>query len=148
MMNLMPLPAKALNLVPHEGRMCMVDEVVSLGQDGAVVRACAAADGLLVSAVDGRLEEVMFAELVAQAYAAYRGYELMVSGLPPRDGFLVAIRQLDVLGSAYAGEELMVTVSTVGSLDGFAVVAGEVRRGEILLARAKLKIFIPEGTLP
>lgn len=142
------LPADASALVPHAGPMCMVDRVTSVEKDRAVVTACLPVDGLLVSQVDGFLEPVIFAELVAQSYAAFRGYELQALGLQPRAGYLVAIRQLDVFGLARAGERLSIAVITVGELEGFAVIAGEVRHGDELLAKAKLKVFIPEGDLP
>lgn len=143
----LPLPVAALDLVPHEGRMCMVDQLTEFKPESAVVTACLPVDGLLVSKADGVLEPVLYAELVAQSYAAFRGYELKSLGLQPRAGYLVAIRQLDVLGEAKAGDALRIAVRTVGVLEGFAVIAGEVRRGEELLAKAKLKVFIPEGEL-
>lgn len=141
------LPVDTAGLVPHEGRMRMVDQLLSLSEESAVVSACLPADGLLVRSSDGGLENVIYAELVAQAYAAYRGYELKSLGLQPRAGYLVAIRQLDVLGRAKAGDTLIITVRTVGVLEGFAVIAGEVRHGENVLAKAKLKVYIPEGDL-
>jgi len=147
MIESLALPVDTAGLVPHEGRMRMVDQLLSLGEDSAVVSACLPADGLLVASSDGGLESVLYAELVAQAYAAYRGYELKALGLAPRAGYLVAIRQLDVRGRASAGEPLTIAVRTVGVLEGFAVIAGEVRHGEEILATAKLKVYIPEGDL-
>lgn len=141
------LPVAAIDLVPHADPMCLVDQLLAVEDESARVSACLPADGLLVRA-DGTLETVVLAELVAQAYAAFRGYELRVLGLQPRVGYLVAIRQLDVLGRAAAGDALTVEVRTVGVLEGFAVVTGEVLRGTELLARAKLKVYIPEGDLP
>lgn len=142
------LPVPAASLVPQAGPMCLVDRLTAIDADGAVVTACLPADGLLAAPADGALEAVAYAELVAQSYAAFRGFELQARGLLPREGYLVAIRQLDVLGPARAGEELTIAVRTVGELEGFAVIAGEVRRGGELLARARLKVFIPEGELP
>jgi len=147
MTELLALPADTAGLVPHEGRMRMVDQLLSLGEESAVVSACLPADGLLVASSDGGLESVIYAELVAQAYAAYRGYELKALGLAPRAGYLVAIRQLDVLGRARAGDPLTISVRTVGVLEGFAVIAGDVCHGEEILATAKLKVYIPEGDL-
>lgn len=144
----LPVPVDAAPLVPQSGPMCLVERLTAVDADGAVVSACLPADGLLVSPADGRLEAVAYAELIAQAYAAFRGYQLVARGLQPPVGYLVAIRQLEVLHPARAGEALTISVRTVGVLEGFAVIAGEVHCGERLLANAKLKVFIPEGELP
>jgi predicted hotdog family 3-hydroxylacyl-ACP dehydratase len=128
--------------------MCLVDRLTAIDADGAVVSARLPADGLLVSRADGALEAVAYAELVAQSYAAFRGYQLKARGLQPPLGYLVSIRLLDVLDAATAGQALTIAVRTVGELEGFAVIEGQVRCGEELIAQARLKVFIPQGEVP
>ena len=141
-MNAFPgLPAAAEGLIPHHPPMRMVDVLESFDGSGGTVTARLPADSLLASG-DGSIDEAAFAELIAQGYAAVKGYDDRVNGRAPGRGYLVGIRRLRIHGRARAGEALRIDVATVGSFTEFAVVEGTVSRNGELLAEGALKLWI------
>ena len=135
------LPLDAETLVPHRLPMRLVDRLLKVDGKNGVVEALIAADCPLVDA-DGRLEDAALTELVAQAYAAIKGYSDRLEGKPVKQGFLVGIKKMIKLLSAYAGDRLMINIQTLAELNDFAVAAGEIRRGEELLAKGEIKVWI------
>jgi predicted hotdog family 3-hydroxylacyl-ACP dehydratase len=124
--------------------MRLVDTLDAFDGSGGSASARLPADSLLASA-DGSIDEAAFAELIAQGYAAVKGYDDRVKGRPPRKGYLVGIRRLRVLKAARAGETLRIDVSVAGSFTEFAVVDGTVSRDGELLAEGSLKLWIDGG---
>ena len=121
--------------------MRLVDTLVSVIDGCAVAesvlpRSCIMADG------EGKIDEVAFMELIAQGYAAFKGYTDRMDGKPPGEGFLVGVRHLAVTGRAYAGDRLLTSIRTVAAIGGFAVVEGAVTRGDETLASGTLKLWL------
>jgi predicted hotdog family 3-hydroxylacyl-ACP dehydratase len=134
-------------LVPHEPPMRLVERLEHVDGETAVVSACLPPDCLLAGP-NGTLDPVLYPELVAQAYAAFKGYQLAASGAPAREGYLVGIRKLTVTAPVRCGELLHIAVATVGALDGFAVVDGTVSCNGTTVASARLKLYVPEDGVP
>ena len=131
----------AEHLLPHRAPMRLVDTLVSVNDGSAVAesvlpRSTVMADG------EGKIDEVAFMELIAQSYAAFKGYMDRMNGKPPGEGFLVGVRNLEVTGRAYAGDRLLTSIRTVAALGGFAVVEGSVTRGDETLASGTLKLWL------
>ena len=138
------LPLAAELLMPHRLPMRMVETLVAYAGQEGVVEARMSADGLL-AAGDGRMDEVVLAELLAQAYAVVKGYGDCLAGNPVREGFLVGVKEAVFERPVFAGDRLQIAVRTVATVDGFAVTEGEVRRGDEQVAHGSLKLWIPEG---
>ena len=81
--------------------------------------------------------------MIAQAYAAVKGYESRLRGRPVRGGYLVGIRQGRVEGSASPGDRLKVSVETEKILGDFSVARGAVTCGEDTIASAVIKVWSP-----
>ncbi len=140
-MNTLPLPLAAAELVPHRLPMRLVEQLVaSEGKNGTVTTRIDAECPLVDAA--GRLEDVALVELIAQSYAALKGYLDRRDNKPVRQGFLVGIKKLEWFDAARVGDQLAITIRTLGELDDFAVAAGEIRRGETVLARGEVKVWI------
>ena len=121
--------------------MRLVDTLVS------VIDGCAVAESVLprsamMAGPKGKIDEVAFVELIAQSYAAFKGYMDRMDGNPPGEGFLVGVRHLEITGTAYAGDRLLTSIRTVGAFGGFAVVEGAVTRGDETLASGTLKLWL------
>ena len=128
-------------LIPHRAPMRLVDTLVS------VIDGCAVAESVLprsamMADAEGKIDEVAFVELIAQSYAAFKGYTDRMDGKPPGEGFLVGVRHLEITGTAYAGDRLLTSIRTVGAFGGFAVVEGAVTRGDETLASGTLKLWL------
>lgn len=135
------LPMPAEKLIPHRPPMRLVETLLSAQGDAAVVTATVAADGPLTGE-SGRLEGVGLVEMLAQAYAAFQGYEDRRRGDPVRQGFLVGVRGMRLYGEALAGDRLEIRVRTLAQLEGFALAEGEIWRGTERLAAGSIKLWI------
>jgi predicted hotdog family 3-hydroxylacyl-ACP dehydratase len=121
--------------------MRLVDRLVEFGDGDGCTESVLPADSPMASP-GGALDPVALVELIAQSYAAVKGYDDMVHGRPVAEGFLVGIRKMRIAGAARAGERLLTRVKTVGTFEGFAVVEGAVTRGDETLASGTLKLWI------
>ena len=135
------LPVAAEELVPHRSPMRLIERLLE-GDDGtglaeAVITAASPLDGAA-----GTVEPLALVELLAQAYAAVRGYGDRLAGRPVQKGFLVGARKVELSGIARCDERLTIAVRTVASIEGFSVVEGEVRREDEVLAAGNLKLWL------
>ena len=135
------LPLEAEQLIPHRLPMRLVDRLLEIDGTDGVVEALVAADCPLVTA-DGKLEDVALTELLAQAYAAVKGYCDLRDGQPSKQGFLVGIKKIVKLLSAQRGDRLKIHIKTLAQLEGFAVAEGEIWRDKQLLARGEIKVWV------
>ena len=139
----MKLPLPVENLIPHQKPMCLVDTLVEFKDQGGTVEARVLPGQVLVDK-DGRLETLAVAEMIAQAYAAVKGYDDRLTGRPVRQGFLVGIRKIQFYQTVLAGDHLQIHVITVGSIAGFAVVEGVVTRKSDIIAEGQIKLWVNE----
>lgn len=134
-------PVPADQLVPHRPPMLLIDALESLegevGQVSARIR-----EGNPLFDEDGLLAEAGLLELLAQSYAAVQGYADSRSGGPIRQGFLVGVRKMEFLARPRLGDTLCIQVGAQARLEGFAVVDGQVSRGDEILAQGKIKLWI------
>ena len=80
------LPVDADLLVPHRRPVCMIDRLVEYRDESGVVEALLRSDNLLVGE-DGVLDRTAYMELIAQAYAAFKGYRDLLHEKPVKKGF-------------------------------------------------------------
>ncbi|WP_020677820.1 hypothetical protein [Geopsychrobacter electrodiphilus] len=135
------LPMAAEALVPHRLPMRLVERLLEIDGQNGVVEALVRADCPLVDE-QGQLEDVALIELIAQSFAALRGYLDRRAGFPVRQGFLVGIKKLVRLHSTRVGDCLQIHIRTLAELDGFAVADGEIWTDKTLIARGEIKIWI------
>jgi predicted hotdog family 3-hydroxylacyl-ACP dehydratase len=133
----------AERLIPHRAPMRLVDTLLSVHEgcgatESVLPRTSMMADG------DGRIDEVAFMEMIAQSYAAMKGYMDLVEGKSAGEGFLVGVRRLEVTGRAYAGDRLLTSIRTGTTFGGFAVVEGSVTRGDETVASGIIKLWLAE----
>lgn len=121
--------------------MRLVDTLISVTDGWAVVESVLPRSSILADG-EGKIDEVAFVELIAQSFAAFKGYMDRMDGKPPGEGFLVGVRRLGITGPAYAGDRLRTSIRTVAAIGGFAVVEGAVRRGDETLASGTLKLWL------
>lgn len=135
------LPLEAEQLIPHRLPMRLVDRLLEIDGKNGVVEARVTTDCSLVSAT-GRLEDVALIELLAQAYAAVKGYSDLKDGALVKQGFLVGIKKVTWLKSAQVGDCLRIDIRTLGELGDFAVAEGDVWCGNAMLAHGEIKVWI------
>lgn len=137
----LPMPAELL--IPHRTPMRLVDTLLSVHEGCGVTESVLPGTSVMADG-EGKLHEVAFMELIAQSYAAFKGYMDLVEGKPAGEGFLVGVRRLEFTGKAYAGDRLLTSIRTVTSFGGFAVVEGSVTLEDETIASGILKLWLVE----
>lgn len=84
--------AEILSLVPHQGAMCLWDEVLAFHAGRIVLRANNHRDAAHPLRSAGQLRAVHLCEYGAQAMAVHGGLRARASDGPVRPGMLVALR--------------------------------------------------------
>ena len=138
----MELPLDAEVLIPQRKPMRLIDRLnASDGKSGSA-SARIPADCPFVIDNKGTIEQLALLELIAQTYAASKGYEDLAGGIDVSQGYLVGISNAVYYNDAYAGQDLVINVESEEAFDQFHLATGEVWHDETLLMKAKLKIWI------
>ena len=140
------LPMDADKLIPHREPVCMVDRLIEYKDQAGIVEAVVTSGNALVED-NGQLDQLAVTEMIAQACAAAKGYEGRLSNDPMKIGYLVGIKKLQFFGKAFVGDELKISVRTVGAISGFTVVEGKVICNKKIIAAGKIKLWVPEPEL-
>jgi len=130
-------------LIPHRMPMRIVDTLLSAHEGCGVTESVLPRTSMMADR-EGRLDEVAFMEMIAQSYAAFKGYMDLLEGRHAGEGFLVGVRRLEVTGRAYAGDRLLTSIRTGASFGGFAVVEGCVTRGDEPVASGIITLWLAE----
>ncbi len=133
-------------LVPHRGAMCWLDRVVEVGPEHLVAEAELRADHLLLQG--GRLSAVAGIEYMAQAVAAWAGWQRrQAGGGPPRIGFLLGTRRYQCERDGFAvGDRLRIRIQRQFQADnGLGQFDAELWLDDAHVASASLNVFGPEN---
>jgi predicted hotdog family 3-hydroxylacyl-ACP dehydratase len=136
------LPVKADLLVPHRPPMLAIDRLTGYGGLQDVVESTVPHDGIFVRD-DGSVEPMALVEVVAQAFAAVKGYGDLLDAKPVGKGFLVEVKGFVFYGPAYRGDRLHIMINRLGGTADFSLAEGKVMRGEEKLAEGKVMVWIP-----
>jgi predicted hotdog family 3-hydroxylacyl-ACP dehydratase len=142
----MELPLDAELLIPHRRPMQVIDRLNESDGKVGVAETCFDMDSPFVIDSSGKIERLVLIELVAQTYAAAKGYEDLSAGKKFSQGYLVGISKAVFHSDAYAGESLLIKVQTKDSFDDFFITVGEVFQQEKLILEASLTIWINSNT--
>lgn len=126
--------AGILARIPHQGAMCLWDEVVAWDARRIGVRAWNHADPVHPLRADGRLHAVALCEYGAQAMAVHGGLLAGAGGGAAAPGMLVALREvvlavarIDDLAGALEGEAELLAASAASQQYAFRILhAGRV----------------------
>lgn len=135
-----PVPAK--EIIPHRGSMLLLDTLVT-AKDGCGTAETTLDETCLTADENGVIAPLTLVELVAQTYAAVKGWDLTESGHDFSIGYLVGVQKFSCDQPARVGELLTINVETYGEFNSFAIIEGTVLQGETVLATAKIKLWIP-----
>jgi 3-hydroxyacyl-[acyl-carrier-protein] dehydratase len=134
------LPIQATELIPHRGRMCLIDALTVYSEDEGRARATIDASHLFLVQND-ELDSVVLTELIAQTAAAHSGYKALSEEGIPMFGFLVGIKDLRILGTARKGDRLTIQIYRDFKMEQVTFLTGKVLCGTTLLAEGILKLY-------
>ena len=144
------------SLLPHSGRMVLIDRITRYGDDFVEAGAQIKPDHILLAG--GILPYTAFIELMAQAVGAYAGLQARKNTQPVRLGFLLGTRKLEIFAqSVPVGTHLLATAHmSIQDAGGMGVFDCELRWTDApetssgtlpsdgILARASLNVYSPE----
>lgn len=144
------------SLLPHSGRMVLIDRITRYGDDFVEAGAQIKPDHILLAG--GILPYTAFIELMAQAVGAYAGIQSRKNARPVRLGFLLGTRKLEIFAqSVLVGTHLLATAHmSIQDAGGMGVFDCELRWTDApetssgtlpsdgILARASLNVYSPE----
>ncbi|OQY19037.1 MAG: hypothetical protein B6I36_05360 [Desulfobacteraceae bacterium 4572_35.1] len=136
------LPLDVETLLPHRPPMIMVDKLLEYVDGGGKVSTIITDDNIFVDST-GCMEIVGVVEIIAQAYAAIKGYDDTINKRQVKHGFLVGSRSLKGYRPPHVGDKLIIEIQTAAVLDQFSVVEGSITCEEELIAEGSVKLWLP-----
>ena len=132
-------------LLPHRGRMKLVEEIVALDEDHAVSRSVVRNGWPLC---DGRsVSAIVLIELVAQTAAVNNGWELIQRHGPDADnrGWIVGIKSAQLLVDQIAiGTTVTIQSRNQFQYDNFREIRGVAKIGDQVAAEVVLQLIQAE----
>lgn len=134
------LPVSAHEIIPQKEPMRVIDSLLELGEGTAQVSVTIRED---MPGVDenGMIDEILYLEMMAQTVAAQKGFKYLGLSESPPDGFLLGAKNLEILGRAFVGDTLTITMTRSVQYGDFALVQGSVVRDSQVLARGEIKVW-------
>jgi predicted hotdog family 3-hydroxylacyl-ACP dehydratase len=135
-------------LIPHRGRMKLLDEILDINSDTATTAARVSERWPLYRGAS--VDSIVLIELVAQTAAVHiswkKGYGKTAGGR----GWIVGIKSADFSRERIPLKTVLITtVKNLYQFDLYNVLEGEVRMEKDLLCRVQLQVFRsepPDGT--
>lgn len=129
------------DLIPHRGRMKLVDDVLEINDILAKTSSRVTERWPLGEA--RAADPVVLIELVAQTAGVLEGWKSKQGGgRPEKSGWLVGIKKCEFFVDRIPIQtRLTTTVHRLYALEAYAVFAGEVASASALLSRAELQVF-------
>jgi radical SAM protein with 4Fe4S-binding SPASM domain len=134
------LPVDAASLVPHKPPILLADRLLEMKERVSVTEMTVREDMIFVGE-NGTLDEASYPEIISQALAAMEGFRILGNHNPQREGFLLGVKKLEILGEAKVGDTLLISVRKATKYGDFGIFDGEVRRGREIVARGEVKVF-------
>jgi radical SAM protein with 4Fe4S-binding SPASM domain len=134
------LPVAVDDFIPQEGPMRLVDRLMKVGERIVEVETTISPNMPFIDE-NGFLEEAAYLEIIAQATAAMGGFEQYGSSDKKLEGFLLGVKQFEVLGRSRVGDVLTISVFKYAKYGDFALVQGSICRGSDVLARGEIKTW-------
>ncbi|MBW8843481.1 MAG: hotdog family protein [Burkholderiales bacterium] len=133
-----------LELVPHAGPMCLLDRLLAAEGERLSAEVVVPAQGLFSH--DGGVGAWVGIEYMAQAVAAWAGWQARQLGQPPRIGLLLGTRRYRCSVARFpAGQRLRVDIERGYQADnGLGQFECRIHADGVELASAQLTVFGPQ----
>ena len=137
------LPCPAEKLLVHRPPMLLIKELTARENHNATALALISEAGNCVSSDRGILAEY-FIEIMAQTVAAAFGYDALINGTPPTEGYIVGIDTCTFNSTPEKWSELVIKTRLEHDLGTVKVLAGEVFSDSEQIIAAELKVWEQE----
>ncbi|MCH2490160.1 MAG: hypothetical protein MK211_08430 [Flavobacteriales bacterium] len=137
----LPLQGKAQmeQLLPHRDPMVLVDTLVEHSEDRALVQLTVMSSTLFVS--EGKLVASGLIEHMAQAAALHAGYSKYQQNLPTQEGYIAAIKEVEITKVPEVGDRIATEVQLTFSAAELSQVQVTSRVGDNVFAAATMTVI-------
>jgi predicted hotdog family 3-hydroxylacyl-ACP dehydratase len=129
-----------LKLIPQRAPMVMVSGLYSAAEKEVSTFLRIKEGNIFVR--DGKLQESGIIENIAQSAAAMNGYRALASGEPVQNGYIGAIKNLEISVLPACGALLVTKVREIYNVMDASIIEAEVRNENVLVARCEMKVFM------
>ena len=133
-------------LVPHSGKMILLDRVVDFGDDFLVAEAEIRDDNILLK--ENKLPAFLGAEIMAQGVAAWAGCKCVRAGKPISLGYWIGSRKLSIPQPDIAvGSKLCIQIKlSIEDATGFGVFDCQLidQANQQVIVEGALNVFRPQ----
>ena len=137
---IMFLPTDVGHVMPHKPPMLLIDQLLEVKERASVCEMTVRDDMIFVDE-NGHLDEASYPEIISQAVAAQEGFRRFGGRNPLIEGFLLGIKNLEILGNSFVGDTLRIELYKKTKFGDFGILNGEVYNGEQLVARGEVKVW-------
>lgn len=134
------LPCSAELLLIHRPPMLLIDKLIERQGDDATAIATISPESMFLNEKNDILCEY-FIEIIAQTMAAANGYDHLVRGTQPKDGFLVGLDKFVFHYLPDNKDTFHIKTSKTMAFGSMQIVQGEVFVGDISVAAGELKVW-------
>jgi len=142
-----PKDVRPENILPHRGRMLLIDEILELNDDGAVTRSVVTEKWPFFNGRD--VNAIVLIELVAQTAGIHNGWirEKLHGPSADKKGWIVGIRQARLaLNAVPLGTGLIARTKNQMEFEGFRDIAGTVEMGTQIVAEIAIQLLRSDAT--
>ena len=137
---IMFLPSDVGHFMPHKLPMLLIDQLLEVKERASVCEMTVRDDMIFVDE-NGHLDNASYPEIISQAVAAQEGFRRFGGRNPLIEGFLLGIKNLEILGNSFVGDTLRIELYKKTKFGDFGILNGEVYNGEQLVARGEVKVW-------
>lgn len=141
----MNLPADTETYMLHRPPLRLVQKLLCVDGDYAEAETTLHVGDIGVDA-DGNVEAAALFELVAQTYAAAKGYQDRLNDRPVSLGYLVGASSFRIERTPCAGQRLLIKVKSSCSFEDFYFLEGQVVCDGHVAASGTLKVWVQPET--
>jgi predicted hotdog family 3-hydroxylacyl-ACP dehydratase len=132
--------ASVEQMIPHRGRMKLIESIVSISKDIAVTSAAVSGTWPLCSGES--VSPIVLIEVVAQTAAALSLWKKGESRSAITAGMLTGIKSAEFFVDEVPLKAVLTTTATIMyCLDDYEAIEGTVMMGEICLCKVQLQVF-------
>jgi predicted hotdog family 3-hydroxylacyl-ACP dehydratase len=142
-----PKDVRPETILPHRGRMLLIDEILELDDDGAVTRSVVTERWPFFNGRD--VNTIVLIELVAQTAGVHNGWirDKLHGPAADKKGWIVGIRQARLMVNAIPlGTELITRAKNQMEFEGFRDIFGAVAMETQIVAEIAIQLLRSDAT--
>jgi len=142
-----PQDVRPETILPHRGRMLLIDEILELDDDGAVTRSVVTERWPFFNGRD--VNAIVLVELVAQTAGVHNGWirDKLHGPAADKKGWIVGIRQARLMVNAIPlGTGLITRSKNQMEFEGFRDIFGTVAMGTQIVAEIAIQLLRSDAT--